>query len=622
MNRSPSSPPVPPPPASPIFHVRTLFKLRPAGRRWPFAARAALCMGAPVLAGWGAGDVPAGLVATIGAFTALYGSDRPYLNRALYLALIAISFAVAVALGVWAAETKWLAVLAIVVIAMTATFLCNALRVSPRGAYMFALACAAGTAVPVDHLSSLQIGLLVFAGGAFAWLVHVLGALFWPRGPERAAVAAAGQAVARFVEAIGTVDEDTARHQAALAVHASWTALVSHQPAHPRPDGTLSRLRALNRELNLLFVSAMNTSATAASPPAGIADKARRLATLAADKLQAGERTDPNHIPLGHHGALASLRQNLRPWSPSLVVTARVGVAAAIAGTIGAAFGLERAYWTTAAAVLILHQGLDWIRSLQRGAERMIGTLAGLVLAGAILAIHPQGPWLILTLMLLQFVIEMSVVRNYALAVVFITAAALTIASGGHPVPDIGHLLWVRGVDTVIGCAIGLLVLMLTTPRALAMRIPQELVTTMAMLSTALDHAADGDVTSPVARQSRRDLQVQTIALLEAYDSGVGATPRQREIAERMWPAVVATQRLVYRVLSVCWSLENAGPEAAPETARALFGADGRARLQRALAGISAAIRGREKPAEIGLLPAFVESELRNLSGSLVYTPE
>src|SRR5690606_39940034 len=95
-----------------------------------------------------------------------------------------------------------------------------------------------------------------------------------------------------------------------------------------------------------------------------------------------------------------------------------------------------------------------------------IGTLAGLALAVAILWLHPTGPWLVLTVMALQFTIEMVVVRNYALAVVFITSAALTIASGGQAVDDIPGMLLARGVDTVIGCACALLAFRLLPPRA------------------------------------------------------------------------------------------------------------------------------------------------------------
>jgi len=598
--------------------MAALFKLRPAGRRrWPFAARASLCMGVPVLAGWCAGDTTAGLMATLGAFTALYGSDRPYLNRAGHLALIVVSFAVAVTLGVWAAETPLLVIPTVVMIAMVAAFLCNALRVGPPGAYMFALACAAGTGMPIGHLTLLEIGLLVLAGGSFAWLAHMAGALVSPRGPERAAVAAAAQVVARFVETVGTSNEDAARHTAALALHDSWTALVTHQPAQPRPDGTLSRLRAINRELNLVFVSVMNAADDDPSRSV-LADRARALASEAKDTGKDAAQTDPGHVPLGHHGFLDSLRESLRPWSPPLLVAIRVGVATAVAAAIGAALDLERAYWTMAAAVLMLHQGLDWMRSLQRGIERMSGTMVGLILAGVILALHPQGLWLVFTLMAVQFIIEVTVIRNYALAVVFITAAALTIAAGGHPVPDVGHMLWVRGTDTVIGCVIGLAVLALTTPRTVAVRIPQELVNTLTALKTTLALAATGDVATEAARQARRDLQHRTIVLLQAYDAAVGATPWHRDAAERSWPAVVAAQRLAYRVLATCWSLENAGAEAAP-MARTLFGPDGLNEISHALAALSDAVHAGTRPSPLVSVPEFLGTEMRNLHDSLVY---
>lgn len=578
-------------------------------------------MGVPVLAGWLAGDVAAGLMATIGAFTTLYGNDRPYLNRAIHLAVIALCFSLAVMLGVWAAEIPLMVVPAIVLIAMASTFLCNALRIGPPGAYMFALACAAGTAMPAGHLTIPQIGLLIFLGGAFAWLAHMAGALFQPRGPERAAVAAAAQAVARFMEAVGTSAEDGARHAAALALHHAWTVLVAYQPARPRPNGSLSHLRALNRELHLLFVGVMNAPAPDSHPLAAGADRARRIALQAKETRGRDERTDPKHIPLGHHGPLESLRENLRPWSPALLAAARVGAATAIAGTIGALLGLERAYWIMAAAVLILYQGLDWMRSLQRGIERMIGTLIGLILAGVILALYPKGLWLVATLMLIQFIIEMLVVRNYALAVVFITAAALTIASGGQPVADIGHVLWVRGEDTFIGCLTGLAILALTSPRSMEIRIPRELVGTLVALKRVLARAAKGDATTSAAQRARRDLQHRTFLLLQAYDASVGATPWHRDAAERSWPMVSATQRLAYRVLSICWLLENAGSDST-NVAHALFGLNGEQEIGRALLALSNSIRAGSQPAPLPHLPEFIDTEMRSLHDSLVYGGE
>ena len=618
MTPSSSLLPIPPPPPRSTIRVGMLFQLRDAKGRWPFAARAALCMGIPVVVGWALGDTSAGLMATTGAFTALFGSDRPYLSRARFLALVALSFAVAVSLGVWTQTTPWMVVPAIALMAMLATFLCNALRIGPPGAYLFTLACAAGTAIPAPHLTIWQTGLLVFAGGALAWCAHMMGALFWPRGPERKALVTSAEAVARFIEALGTPAQDTARHLAAQSMHDAWTILVGYQPPRPRPDGTLSRLRALGRELNLLFAEAMN--APGPMPP-GSAERARRLAQEAENPGQGAERTDPNHVPLGHYGTLAALEESLRPWSPALLVTARVGVATAVAGTMGATLGLERAYWCMAAAMLVLHQGLDWARTLQRGIERMGGTLVGLLLSGVILTLHPQGLWLAVTLMALQFTIEMLVIRNYALAVIFITAAALTIASGGHPVADVGHLLWVRGVDTVIGCFVGLGVFMLSTPRFATSRVPDEIIRTLEAIGAIVRTMAKGDVLTPMARMARRDLQHRAIALLQAYDRSAGSSPRHGDQAELMWPAVVATQRLAYRVLSTCWAIENAGQTRAAETAQALFGATGEQALLAALADLAEAIRRDETPKPPAPLPAFVASEFQNLRDSLVFDP-
>ena len=127
-------------------------------------------------------------------------------------------FSLAVALGNWTAEIPWVGVLTVSLIAMAAVLVCNALAVGPPGAYMFVLACAAGIGVAAEHLPSWHIGLLVAAGGAFAWIVHMSGALINFRGPEKSAVAAAAEGVARFLDAIGSPDEDSARRKAAACV--------------------------------------------------------------------------------------------------------------------------------------------------------------------------------------------------------------------------------------------------------------------------------------------------------------------------------------------------------------------------------------------------------------------
>ncbi|SEB80348.1 Uncharacterized membrane protein YccC [Beijerinckia sp. 28-YEA-48] len=593
-----------------------MFVLRPSAPRWPGAVRAALSMGLPVAAGWMAGDVPAGMMATIGAFTALYAGDRPYRNRASVVACIALAFALVVSLGAWVQEEPWLVVPFVVLISIAATFICNAFRIGPPGAYMFALACAAGTALPAAHISVWHIGLLVLAGGALSWVLHMAGALFSPRGPEKAAVTAAAKAVAQLAQATGTAGQDTARHGAALALREAWVALVTLQPARPRPNGALARLRELNRELHLLFATCINTAGTPGDSMSAVAARAREIGA-AATSLQAGrERTDPTQVPLGRPGLKGLLFENLSLRSPAARSAARVGIAVAVAGVAGAAFSLEHAYWVMASAVLMLHQGMDWTRTLQRGVERMSGTLLGLCLAAAILTLHPTGLWLVATMMLLQFTIEIVVTRNYALAVVFITAIALLIASGGRPMADDSHLLWARGIDTLVGCLIALVVHALTAARSPAASIGQEIAQTLTTLQNVLQHIAAGQVTTPAARRARSMLQHNVFVLVTSTETEMGGLSRHQGAAERMWPAVVATQRLAYRTLAACWALEQAAEQGKAKPPP-LTDAD-LAELTTALSQLSSAAQTGGGALTFTRLPHFLEGEIQHLAGSLV----
>jgi len=554
--------------------LRGIFVVNRVAGRWPFALRAAICMAVPVLVGWSAGNTSAGLIATIGGFTSLYGSGRPYLNRGVFLGGVAVTFAVVVALGDWASRHVWLGVATVTVIAMVTVLVCHALSVGPPGAYMFVLACAAGTGAPgTADLGPVRMALLVLAGGSFAWCVHMLGALIRPRGPERAAVRDAALAIAEYIDSIGgdANAEGQARHRAATLLHTAWVTLVTFQPVQPKPDQALYRLRVVNRRLHVLFADAMRAADAGTAPPPGGAAFARELAAIPPLTDEHGAEG----VPLGRPGAGQLLRQALRPGSMSLRLAARVAVAVAISGAIAVGFAealaIDRAYWAMAAAVLMLHQGFAWVRTVTRSVERMVGTWLGLGVAGAILAVHPQGVWLALTIGVLQFVIEMYVVRNYTLAVVFITPAALTISSGGAAITDLGALLWARGVDTLIGCAVALLAYRATQRMRAPTALSTAITRTLDAVDATLPHLGAGAATTGAARTHRRDLHVRAMALLPSYDAAVGGSAAQRRAAERLWPTVVAAEQLAYRTLAACWALERDGDvDAARDTADAL----------------------------------------------------
>jgi uncharacterized membrane protein YccC len=609
-----------PPPTGPAFQLGSLFAFRkPVVRRWPFALRAALAMGAPAAIGWLAGDLPAGLMATIGGFTAVYGNDRPFLNRAFHLGAIAVSFALAVMIGVAAGSTAWLVIPVITLIATAAAFLCSALKVSPPGAYLFTLAVAAGTAMGAEHLLWWHVGMLVFAGGAFAWMLHMAGAIFAPRGPEILALRAAARAVDDFIAAAGTPRADNARHQAAVALHLAWTALVGQQPVRPRPNGTLTRLRSEGRELHMIFAETINAAAAGEPVAQSSID---RVKAIAAQATAPRDVTDPGHVPLGRVSGWQLLEEGIKPGAQPFEIGLRVAVASVISGLVGWAINIEHAYWITAAAVLMLYQGLDWATMLQRAIQRVGGTLIGTVLAGGVLFLHPEGLWFAATIVVLQFIIEMLVLRNYGVAVVFITAIALTIASGGHAVPDIGHQVWIRAEDTILGCATGVIVFALLARHGATRAISQELFRTLAAVDLVAQHLATGDADTPEVRAARRNLQHHTMLLLQSFDAAVGSSGETRTAAEPLWPAVVATQRLAYRLLAAAWRIEaatGAGRNAA--VAAELFGESGGTQLHHCLAGIIHAVRNGAAPPSRPEVPAFLAAEIQLLGNSIVTAP-
>ena len=610
-------PPAPPPPGM-RQALRGLLVLRPAPpRRWWFSLRAALCIGAPIAAGVIAGDVHAGLLASLGGFTALYGSGRPFAYRARLLALVALSLAAAVVLGLLFAEVPWAVVPALALFAMAATWICNALQVGPPGAYLFLLTCAAAAAMPRGHVAPMHAALLVLGGGAFAWCVHMAGALVAPRGPERMAVSNAGRAVAAFVAAAGSPREDATRQAAALALHQAWAALVSQQPTRGRRDGRLSRLRAINRDLHLVFADALGARARGEPLPDDANARIERLCAEAVEPQLARAPHPGGLVPLGHPGAGAALLDALRDDAIARRVVLRVGVATAVAASLGAWFHLERAYWAVAAAVLMLHQGFDWTRTAMRALERLLGTWVGLLLAWAILLWAPHGAWLVATVMALQFVLEMLVVRHYALAAVFITAVALTIAGGGNHVAHPDEYLIARGVDTLVGCIVALLVFRALPPPAAA-DIPQRVARCCEGVAAVVALLARGEVTSRPAREARRDLQRLGFALDHAYEAGVTTSRAQRRAAERQWPAIAATQRLVYRTLSACWALERLTPAEASAQAQALFDPDRLRALDDALRALADAARAGLPPPAFPPLPPLLEMEVRSLRECLL----
>ena len=152
-----------------------------------------------------------------------------------------------------------------------------------------------------------------------------------------------------------------------------------------------------------------------------------------------------------------------------------------------------------------------------------------------------------------------------------------------------------------------------------AARLPEAIARTLDAIAATSRHLALGAVITVAARAARRDLQIRAMAMLEAHDGGLGGSARERRSAERMWPAVVATEQLAYRTLAACWAMERGGSGvSAPEVGLSLFGPNGVARFTTLLDELSIAIQTGSAPPRLDQLPSFGAAEITTLRDSLV----
>lgn len=139
----------------------------------------------------------------------------------------------------------------------------------------------------------------------------------------------------------------------------------------------------------------------------------------------------------------------------SRMLLLRVVIVSIVGVLLGLVVDPERTYWVVGSAVAVIGVAAARRAAFQRGLHRMLGTVVGAGLYILLALLHPAGIWLALLLGMLQFSIELVVVRHYALALVFITPLVLLLT--GAATGSIGSLdvAGERIVDTIVGAVLG-----------------------------------------------------------------------------------------------------------------------------------------------------------------------
>ncbi|MFI7613563.1 FUSC family protein [Nonomuraea terrae] len=239
-------------------------------------------------------------------------------------------------------------------------------------------------------------------------------------------------------------------------------------------------------------------------------------------------------------GVARATRSAVSGMRPGVRTIATVTAGSAAAGWLSMGLGVGRPYWAvvTAAAVFAANTTLSWSRALQR----TVGNLLGVALFTLLVPVSRLGALaLIVTVLVLQFVTEAAVTRNYWLGSAFIAPMAMLMTefAGVEPVREMVADRW---LDTCLGAAAGLLVCALLPDRGAARRVHDALdrlerlvagLTPPAPLAsapapstgyvTATATSAAGPFASDAGRRAACDrLRASLVELREAADTAAG----------------------------------------------------------------------------------------------------
>jgi hypothetical protein len=165
--------------------------------------------------------------------------------------------------------------------------------------------------------------------------------------------------------------------------------------------------------------------------------------------------------------------------------TLRLMICTGVAAVFSEVLPLQRSYWVVLTVAIILKPdyGSVFTRAVQRG----VGTIIGAVLGAAIIALVPYGPWLLLPFGVLAALLPYGKSRNFGLSATFLTPFVVLLidllSPGGW------RLAGERLLDTLIACAIVLLIGYAPWPSAWSAHLPRQFADTLRAVAAYMDES-------------------------------------------------------------------------------------------------------------------------------------
>ncbi|MES2005165.1 MAG: FUSC family protein [Bacteroidota bacterium] len=141
----------------------------------------------------------------------------------------------------------------------------------------------------------------------------------------------------------------------------------------------------------------------------------------------------------------------------SVIDSAIIGLVVGLSLLVAHLLQLSNPYWVPISCIAVM-QGISTRHVWQRSLQRILGTYIGLGITWVILSFHLTPLSVCISILVLQFVVEMLIVRHYGLAVIFVTPLTLLLAEAGRAMSvNPATLVSARFIDIVLGSLIGAL---------------------------------------------------------------------------------------------------------------------------------------------------------------------
>ncbi|WP_249310546.1 FUSC family protein [Bacillus sp. FJAT-49736] len=568
--------------------LKQAFEVKETPFPWIKAISAGICIALPALLGLILGNLHIGLIAGIGSFTYLYVFNEPYAKRAKKLGTVMVGMSLSVGLGTLLAPSQIASAIMVGIIGFVATFIFGALKIPGPAAIFFVLGFTMSTGMPLDPSQAAYRAGLVLLGGAIAWIIGMLPVIFHPHGPETLAVIKVYQEIANFIDSVSTDQYDSARHKTVLALNSAKNTLTEGYISW-RVSDQYKRLVLLNDHANNIFLYILeHTDENSEELPRELSKSVRTLIKSIEQKniesitrIQVPDQIDETTMKLFSkiYDADAILNEPITKINSEVKISklslktllggafdknsmvfhtsVRYGIILLIAALIANYSPFNRSYWIPLSCAAVM-SGATIMSTFHRAIQRSFGTVIGILIAAFALSTHPQGILIAFLNMILTFLTELFIVRNYAIAAFFITPNALLMAESSSPLQNVSYFATARVEDIIIGCMIGLIGTIIIGRRRASTLLPHIMAKTIRsqeqfflMLFSKWESSSESII---IHAQNKMHTNLTNLKIV--YTTALGEIPINKTALEVRWPSIFSIEQLGY-LLDACLKFEK-----------------------------------------------------------------